>query len=71
MTIQWTVRRLGPHPANQIAREHMLGLVEAPDVEAAERAILEAPGVTLYPGRHCFSNAFMRTARHRGGWNVR
>ena len=54
MTIQWTVRRLGAHPANQIAREHMLGLVEADDVEAAERAILEAPGVTLYPGQTLF-----------------
>jgi len=54
VTIQWTVRRFGAHPANQVGREHMLGLVEADDVEAAERAILEAPGVTLYPGQTLF-----------------
>lgn len=48
---QWTVRRLGADPRNQIFNEHMLALVEAPDWETAKRAVLDAPGVTLYDGQ--------------------
>mgnify|MGYP006283791857 CR=1 FL=1 len=47
----WTIRRYGPDPRNQLTREHMLGIVEAPHAEAAEREILDAPGVTLYEGQ--------------------
>ena len=50
-TYKWTVRRFGAHPRNQIANEHMLALVEAPDWETAKRAVLDAPGVTLYDGQ--------------------
>jgi hypothetical protein len=49
---QWTVRRYGAHPRNQVANEHMLALVEAPDRATAERVLLELPGVTLYPGQY-------------------
>ena len=52
MTTQWTVRRYGAHPRNQVANEHMLALVEAPDRATAERVLLELPGVTLYPGQY-------------------
>ena len=48
---QWTVRRYGAHPRNQVTHEQMLGVVEAPDREAAKRAILDAVGVTLYDGQ--------------------
>ena len=47
----WTIRRYGADPRNQLTHEHMLGLVEAPHAEAAEREILDASGVTLYEGQ--------------------
>ena len=50
-TYKWTVRRYGAHPRNQVTHEQMLGVVEAPDREAAKRAILDAVGVTLYDGQ--------------------
>lgn len=51
MKYQWTVRRYGAHPRNQLTHEQMLGVVEAPDQDAAKRAILDAVGVTLYDGQ--------------------
>lgn len=48
---QWTVRRYGAHPRNQLTYEQMLGIVEAPDQDTAKRVILDAVGVTLYDGQ--------------------
>ena len=48
---QWTVRRYGAHPRNQLTHEQMLGIVEAADQDTAKRVILDAVGVTLYDGQ--------------------
>ena len=49
--MQWTVRRYGAHPRNQLTHEQMLGIVEAADQDTAKRVILDAVGVTLYDGQ--------------------
>jgi 4-amino-4-deoxy-L-arabinose transferase-like glycosyltransferase len=48
-TYKWTVRRYGAHPRNQIANEHMLALVEAPDWETACIAISFLASILLVP----------------------